>query len=237
MRLIHFTLKEYLSAHPDIFSTPYSTMADVCLTYLNCRQVKAIPLDDDPDLYDMPFLEYSSRYWGVHAKRELSSLSISFALQPLQEYDGHISTQHLFKLDECWELEGIVTWYPFSGLHCASFFGIVDIVVALLEIGCCDTNGEDFMRYTPLACAAQKGHEEVVKILLSREEVNPDQSDSASDRTPLSLAAGEGHEASVKILLGREEVNPNKRDNSGQTPLSYAASNRKGEAVKILIIF
>ena len=234
VRLIHFTLKEYLSAHPDIFSTPHSTMAEVCLTYLNSQQVKAIPLDDDPDLYDMPFLEYSSRYWGVHAKRELSAMSISLALQLLQDYDGHISIELLFRFEYCY-LQDVETWYPFSGLHCASFFRIVDIVAALAGLGCCYMNGEDFLWHTPLAWAAQKGHEEVVKILLERGEVNTDQSDSASDRTPLSLAAGEGHETCVKILLGREEVNPDKPDNSGQTPLSYAAGNGKGEVVKMLL--
>jgi len=45
MRLIHFTLKEYLSAHPDIFSRPHSTIAEICLTYLNSKEVKAIPFD------------------------------------------------------------------------------------------------------------------------------------------------------------------------------------------------
>ena len=43
VRLIHFTLKEYLSAHSDIFSRPYSAMAEICLTYLNSQQVKALP--------------------------------------------------------------------------------------------------------------------------------------------------------------------------------------------------
>jgi len=36
-RLIHFTLTEYLSAHPDIFTRPHSAMAEICLTYLNSR--------------------------------------------------------------------------------------------------------------------------------------------------------------------------------------------------------
>ena len=91
LRLIHFTLKEYLSTHPDIFSTPHSAMAEVCLTYLNSRQVKAITLDSYPGLSSMPFLRYSSLYWGIHAKRELSAHSKSLALQLLQDYDGHIS--------------------------------------------------------------------------------------------------------------------------------------------------
>ena len=68
VRLIHFTLKEYLSSRPDIFSRPDSAMAEVCLTYLNSEQVKAISTDLSPNMLDSPFLEYCSLYWGVHAK-------------------------------------------------------------------------------------------------------------------------------------------------------------------------
>ena len=42
VRLIHFALQEYFSAHPDIFSRAHSTIAEICLTYLNSQQVKAL---------------------------------------------------------------------------------------------------------------------------------------------------------------------------------------------------
>jgi len=132
----------------------------------------------------MPFLEYSSKYWGAHKKREHSTQLISLALQLLQEYDGHISTQLIFGSGEYSQLDEVATWYPFSGLHCASFFGIVDIVAALTKMGCCDTNGQDLLGHTPLVWASKKGHEEVVKMLLGREEVNPDKPDNGG-RTPL----------------------------------------------------
>ena len=68
VRLIHFTLQEYLSAVPDIFCRPHSAMAEICLTYLNFEEVKV--LSDDPiDDYnafaeDNPFLKYCSLHWG-----------------------------------------------------------------------------------------------------------------------------------------------------------------------------
>ena len=232
VRLIHFTLKEYLSAHPHVFSRPHSVMAEVCLTYLNLQQVKAIPLSDSPDLSAIPFLEYSSLYWGVHAKKELSAYSKSLALQLLQEYDGHISIQILNFGDE-WELMYSGSRSPFSGLHWAAFFGIVEIVASLIEMGCCDTNGEDFMGYTRLARAAWKGHEEVVKVLLGWEEVNPDEPDDMG-RTPLSHAASNGYGGVVKVLLADGGIYPNKPDYEGRTPLSYAARNRRKECVNIL---
>ena len=92
VRLIHFTLQEYLSAHRDIFDRPHSTIAEICLTYLNLKPVKAITFDPYPDLSNTPFLEYCSLYCGVHAKKELSDYASSLALQLFQEYDDHIST-------------------------------------------------------------------------------------------------------------------------------------------------
>ena len=34
IRLIHFTLQEYLGAHPGNFGTTHSTIAETCLSYL-----------------------------------------------------------------------------------------------------------------------------------------------------------------------------------------------------------
>ena len=49
MRMIHFALQEYLSAHPDIFSKPHSAMAEIRLTYLNSQHVKAPSTTHSPD--------------------------------------------------------------------------------------------------------------------------------------------------------------------------------------------
>ena len=233
-RLIHFTLQEYLSAHPDIFTRPHSAMAEICLTYLNSRQVKALSTTPSPNAQNTPFLEYSSVYWGVHAKRELSDCGRSLALKLLSEHYGRIPTKLLLTQVKSLYLGYYPTFHSFGGLHCASFFGIVEVVTTLMEMGCYDIDGEDFLGRTPLGWAAHNGHEGVVKILLGRKEVNPDKPDNGS-RTPLSWAADNGHEGVVKILLGRKEVNPDKPGPSGLTPLLYAACNGHEEVAKILL--
>jgi len=43
IRLIHFTLKEYLSRHADLFDKPHSGIAETCLTYLNFPAMKQLP--------------------------------------------------------------------------------------------------------------------------------------------------------------------------------------------------
>ena len=95
VRLIHFTLQEYLSSRPDIFSKPHSAMAEICLTYLNSPQIKALSAAPSPDIQNAPFLEYFSVYWGVHAKRELSDYGISLALELLKRNYCQISTKLL----------------------------------------------------------------------------------------------------------------------------------------------
>jgi len=230
VRLIHFTLQEYLSAHPDIFIKPHSVMAEICLTYLNSKQVKTLSTTHSPDTQNPPFLEYCSAYWGVHAKKELSDYGRSLALELLKEDYSPISTRLLLAHAKLRPNRPCL----FSGLHCASFFEIVEVVAGLIEVGGSDINGEDYCGRTPLSCAAYNGHEEVVKILLGQGEVNPDKADKQG-QTPLSDAARNGHEGVVKILLGREEVNPDKADKWGQTPLSYAARNGYEAVVKILL--
>ena len=42
VRLIHFTLQEYLLAHPELFGAAHSIMAETCLSYLNSHQVNAL---------------------------------------------------------------------------------------------------------------------------------------------------------------------------------------------------
>ena len=234
VRLIHFTLQEYISVHPDMFSRPHSAIAEICLTYLNSQQAKAPSTAPSSDTQNIPFLEYCSVYWGVHARKELSNYARSLAIELLQENYGQISTKLLLAQVKHPYLGDSDTCSPFSGLHCASFFGTVEVVAALIEMQCYDINEGDFLGCTPLAWAARNGHEEAVKILLEREEVNPVKPDNYG-RTPLYRAASNGHEEVVKILLEREEVNPDNPDNRGQTPLSSASWNGHEGVVKILL--
>ena len=233
VRLIHFTLKEYLSAH-SIFSSPHSGMAEICLTYLNSGCVKALSAASSSHILDTPFLGYCSLYWGVHAKRELSDHARSLAVLLFQEYDSHISAKLFLAQAVGISLEYLGTSFRFSGLHCASFLGIEAIVAALIEVESYDINEEDLFGHTPLARAAENGHERVVKILLGRKEVNLDKPNMWGS-TPLLYAARNGHAGVVKVLLEREEVSSNKPNDLGNKLLSDAAQRGHEDMVKILL--
>ena len=89
---------------------------------------------------------------------------------------------------------------------------------------------------TPLWWAVENGHEGIVKLLLAREDVNPDTPDTKYGQTQLLLAARQSYEGIVKLLLGRKDVNPNTPDAIfGQTPLLWAVENGHEGIVKLLL--
>jgi len=243
VRLIHPTVKEYLSTRTDIFSNSHSAMAEICLTYLNSRQVKALSAHPSAIIHGKPFLEYCSVYWGIHAKRKLSYHARSPALELLQEYDGHISGKLLLKqvkyLDsrDCASNPGSGLGSdidsPFSGLDCASFFGIVELVTTILEMRYHHYQGGRRLS-APLVWAARNGHEGVVDILLSWQVCDSNCRDY-SGWTPLLLAVRRGHEQVVKKLLWQGMAHPNTPDGCGKNPLSYAAQGGLEEVVKMLL--
>ena len=235
IRLIHFSLKEYLQAYPEHFGAAHSTIAETCLSYLNSQQIKALSRIPFPDLLNIPFLRYSSLHWGIHAKKDLSDSAKLLALKFFDDCSNHISTKILLKAEIFYYYNPFFNEPPvFSGLHCASLFGIDEIVAGLVEVEGCDINQNDCAGNTPLVWAARNGHEGVVKILLGQDDISPDKPGEGG-QTPLYCATKKGHEGVVKILLGRRDVNPNKIDLWAETPLYCAAENGHEELVKILL--
>ena len=123
-------------------------------------------------------------------KKELSDGARSLVLKLLKLPYNQISTKLLLA-----QAKGSYPWQrfpcsPLSALHCASLFGMVEAVAALIEMGCYDVNEGDFTGCTPLSWASRNGHGEVIEALLGREEVNPDKPDD-DGQALLSYAARE----------------------------------------------
>ena len=205
VRLIHHTVQEYLCSQPGLFIKPHSILAETCLTFLNSQQVNHLAPHSLLDHGSMPFLKYSSRYWGAHTKKDLSDYAKALALELLNQYEDHISVVSL--LEQVPYIGSIATPLLFSGLHCASFFGIAELVTVLLSAEGCEVDQRDCVGSTPLVWAARNGHELVVKMLLERKNVDPNCPD-IRDRTPLQWAASEGHEGVVKFVAGPGKYRP-----------------------------
>ena len=234
-RLIHHTLREHLCTHQNLFPRADLLMAETCLTYLNSDKAEALSAKPQPDLSNMPFLKYCSRYWGTHAKRELSDRTILLATQLLENHESHVASSTLLEQIFDWgDSSGVNAPSLFSGLHCASFFGIVELMSNLLGIASYDTGQRDFAGMTPLAWAVKSGNGEAVELLLERGSVDPNQLDNEGDAA-LSWAALNGHWLVAKQLLDREDIDPDKSNKVGRTPLYWAASSGHESVVRQLL--
>ena len=229
IRLIHFSLQEYLDTCPDIFGPTHSIMAETCLTYLNFQTTKhilSIPRDsfwrfDLPS--STPFLKYSSLYWGIHARREASKGVISLALQLFSQIETHISIKLLLEdvrpRGAPYDILADGPLTGFAGLHCASIFGIAEIATSFMNQPNCNPNKRDCLGATPLIWAAICGQEEIVKLLLERQTISLDKPDRYARRTALSWAAKMGNEGVVRQLLERASAKPDGTDGWwGRTP-------------------
>ena len=241
MQLVHSTLQEHLLSDPTLFDSPHSKIAEVCLTYLNYAIVRDLSPTLDSAPSTIPLLEYASCNWGEHARRGMTENVRILALRLLDKFDEHISARLLLSR---YNQDGADSpYFPgrggpigFTGLHGVAFLGIVEILAPVFEMKEWDVNATDNTGSTAFTWAVRRGREEMVKILLEREEVNPDHADPESGRTPLTWAAIIGHEEVVRMLLEREDVNPNHKDTQySRTPLSWAVEYEHEGVVKMLL--
>jgi len=241
VRLVHFTLKEHLSSDPTLFHNPHSEIADACLTYLNFEGVRDLSPHLDSPPSEMPLLEYASCFWGKHARRCATENTKILALRLLDRFDERGSAR-LLLLHHNKDRNPCPYFYRvssgptrFAGLHSVAFFGIAEILTAVLDMKEWDVNTSDSAECTALAWAAARGHEEVVRMLLEQDGVDPNKADLVV-RTPLSWAAECGHEQVVRVLLERENVDPNKFWlECGKTPLGLAARHGHQRIVEMLL--
>ena len=176
VRLVHFTLQQHLLDDPTIFHCPHSTIAKICLTYLNFASVRNLSPTLDSAPSTMPLLEYSSCHWGDHAKRGMTKEIEILTLSLLEKFDEHISA-HLLLLryfrqipfDICDDAMSRAT--GFTGLHGAAFFGITKILAPMLEMKKWDVDATDFTGRTALMWAVEHKHDEAVEMLSERNGV------------------------------------------------------------------
>ncbi len=100
-----------------------------------------------------------------------------------------------------------------------------------------DLNHRGLDNWTPLHFAANEGHIEVVKELLSHPDIEREPI-SSINRTPLHLAAMRGHTNIVRMLIeskGMPEIDRNAKDFDMNTPLHYASEYGHFESIIYLI--
>ena len=87
---------------------------------------------------------------------------------------------------------------------------------------------------SPLAAAAQNGHQACVDFLLKADVFELNGTDRAG-RTPLSLASMNGHVSTVSRLLSESDMQPDIPDRSGYTALFWATTGNSQLVVQLLL--
>ncbi|KAF5691946.1 ankyrin protein [Fusarium denticulatum] len=219
IRLVHYTTQDYLDrTRNKWFSIAESEITIACIRYLSFDVFKGsfcTRREEYKDrLVQTPFYQYASHHWGQHAL--MASMDGDKVILDFLESPAKLSAS----------VQAIMASRP------NAYFGLSKTMLTLLENGhLADSKGVSC--WTPLSYAARYGHEEVVRILLSRGDIDPNSEDTICKETPLSWAAKNGHATIVQLLLEKEGI---LADHKGQqTPLSVAAENGHAATVRLLL--
>ncbi|KAG8161046.1 hypothetical protein KVR01_009310 [Diaporthe batatas] len=110
--------------------------------------------------------------------------------------------------------------------------GCQEIVQSSLAIGA-QVDSEDESKRTPLSYAAENGHADVVRVLLQH-NAQPLALDSRR-RTPLSYASQTGNDSILNDMMNYRPVTADAGDDSGWTPLHWAAHCGIQNSIKMLM--
>lgn len=237
IRLVHYTAQEYLErTNKEWFPTAESEMATSCVTYLAFHEFLDMTEDyEDPDLLDDPFYSYAAWHWGTHARE---------AEKPIQKVIDLLSCRlepwPCIDFQFLWWASGYrlgpnepPSQFPqdTTGLHVATYFGLVQTVQILLQEthpDVLDDAGRPPIFYSPTRTSFA-----VMKLLLDHGAKT--NLVDATGRTLLWHAVWSKHIDSVKLLLNTEGVNVNQKLGNGITALKTAADMNDKALVELLL--
>ena len=216
----------------------HSTLAEICISYLNFRDFEDMTLsncDDKKNTDYEVFHNYSAMNWATHFRQARFENERKRISKVLRICDS--STKRLvIWLGMYWRAtysEDAAS--GFTTLMIVSYFGVDGAVELLLNRGAeINIQAQNMDGETALYMAAWNGHETVVRLLLDRgAEIN---TQNKNGWTALYGAASGGHETIVRLLLDRgAEINIQAQNKDPETALDIATWNGD-EAVVLLLL-
>lgn len=228
IRLVHYTAQEYFNrTKANVFAGAETKITVACATYLQFDVFRAGPCPSDDALqtrlYRYPLYSYASTNWGIHARRSPFRDEILNLLRSKAKIESSIQAMLVHSFWGSASKQSQMT-----SLHLAAYFGAVDYVERLCYRDI--LNSVDAWGFTPLAYAAQNGHEGTVLLLFNKRA----RVESKDYPPPIGYAAQNGHDRIVRLLLERGAA-MDILTHRGRTPLGYAAENGHDAVVKILL--
>ncbi|KAH8800125.1 ankyrin repeat-containing domain protein [Flagelloscypha sp. PMI_526] len=255
VEFIHFTATEYFNSEgPQLFYDAFPRIGPSCLGFLNAsRPLKTIQewskkhnrrYNPRWRSDEHRFFYYCALFWGVHAHESSGDVMSGFLY--------HVENWPCFMLSSCIRMDrDTFSNYdpPQRPIHLAACFGLVDCVRLLLSDDIVRTKNvtttcsqflsagadpRDVAGRSPLSWACERGHLNVVKVLIARNDVEINSQDE-NGLTPLLWACRNGCSDVVKLLIGQTNVNVNSVDHRGRSVLLIAYEFKHLDAVAILL--
>ncbi|KAJ5113811.1 hypothetical protein N7456_002345 [Penicillium angulare] len=237
----------------------HRTLAEICISYLelfnhnnwshsdnlihnpfcnksSCKHIYHELTRDVPEggyrfNVDLFFLNYSSRYWGLHFSMAGIHSDDYLTAQAMKICDELSRSSHAW-FGIFWRSRYKWGIADYTSLMISSYLGHERVVERILLEGQIDVNSRDSMKRTALNWAAANGCEAIARLLLDKgADIEAD--DKYGSR-PLIQAATNGHEAMIHLLVERN-ANIEAKDKNGQTALLSAARFGQEASVSILI--
>ncbi|KAL9033586.1 MAG: hypothetical protein Q9180_005868, partial [Flavoplaca navasiana] len=213
IRMVHYSAQEYFSANRQThFPHGHKDIATVCLKYLasnlfsngrrkNKQEVKL-------QCAENPFLDYAAHFWGFHTRMSGPNADMTSDVLAFMRLHQNLTCATQVGIQEFM----FASWaeHPTDGpvlapVIVAAYFGLTDVAAALLDHGA-DVNivarPPDGVSVLDIAC--QKGHRDVVKLLLDRGAIT--QRQHLRKVGALHRAASLNHPAVAEVLLERNQA-------------------------------
>ncbi|KAK6500072.1 hypothetical protein TWF481_010430 [Arthrobotrys musiformis] len=255
VRLIHYTAQDYLERTKQRwFRHPHNFIARVCTIYLSYDAFKSGPCASRQDLVGRlglnPLYRYAAENLGYHV-RESSFHEHSCCVEP--GADCHKiktgATEHILKflLDDDLRLAcaqvlyggAAYAWFraradidEIQAVHVAASLGLARAAELLLARSGVDLELKGNAGGTPLLLAADRGHEDVVKLLIDR-RANLEAKDEYGC-TPLYRAVISGREETTKLLI-QYGANLAASSDGYSTPLHAAEARGHEGTIRLLV--
>ncbi|KAL7961672.1 ankyrin repeat-containing domain protein [Trichoderma compactum] len=237
IRLVHYTTQEYLEQSQMVWFPGAEThILNTCIAYLSYDVFGTGSCDANDEFKtrqrSYPLYTYAASNWGHHMIKHAKP---SPELMAFLENQGKVeaSSQSLMPPKKH-APRAYLSYAPkkVTGLHLAGYFGITEVVKALLQREY-DANVQDNCGRTPLWWASRNGHRDTVKLLVDSGCI-VDKMDREYGFTPLCWAARNGNETIAQLLLDYG-ANANSADKSDRTPLSWAANSENKGVIHLLL--
>ena len=238
IRLVHYTVQEYLREHLDqTFDLGRQTIAEHLVTYLLTEPFAHGCCPDEFSILAVisryPFVKYAAQRWGHHVRIANSERANKLALTLLQarpqlalsDQISHYTRSYIRYYWEAKEASSV------NGLHVAAYFGLEDLAKQLLDTNVVDIYSATSIGTTALIHASASGHIRFLKMLIAK---GADVRKENGYGTALHCSAESGQVSSIIELLGTG-MDVNIRDRQGRTPLACATESRHVEAMLELV--